>query len=57
MLSKTRRYPALYFWDLSAVFDTIDHHLLLNHLKYRFGVQGTKHYSGYNPTLGSEDRE
>ena len=24
--------------DLSAVFDTVNHHLLLNRLKYRFGV-------------------
>ena len=27
--------------DLSAVFDTVNHDYLLNHLKYRFGVVGT----------------
>ena len=27
--------------DLSLAFDTVNHEYLLNHLKYRFGVDGT----------------
>ena len=27
--------------DLSVAFDTVNHEYLLNHLKYRFGVDGT----------------
>ena len=27
--------------DLSTAFDTVNHEYLLNHIKYRFGVDGT----------------
>ena len=30
----------LVLWDLSVAFDTINHQVLLNHLKYHFGFQG-----------------
>ena len=36
---KNKELICLILLDLSATFDTIAHHLLLNHLKYRFGIE------------------
>ena len=36
-----RKVVCLVLLDLSAVFDTVNHDYLVNHLKYRFGVVGT----------------
>ena len=36
-----KKVVCLVLLDLSAVFNTVNHDYLLNHLKYRFGVEGT----------------
>ena len=36
-----KKVVCLVFLDLSLPFDTMTHEYLLNHLKYRFGVDGT----------------
>ena len=53
---QTREIACLILLDLSVAFDTIDHHLLLNHLKYRFGIED-KVLLWIQPILSPEDRE
>ena len=36
-----KKVVCLVLLDLSVAFDTVNHEYLLNHLKYRFGVEGT----------------
>ena len=35
-----KKVMCLVLSDLSAAFDTVSHHLLLNHLKHHFGMKG-----------------
>ena len=35
-----KKVVCLVLLDLNVAFDTINHEYLLNHLKYRFGVDG-----------------
>ncbi len=41
LISDAGNHAALILLDLSAVFDTIDHSIILNQLKHFFGTQGT----------------
>jgi hypothetical protein len=47
-----QQVTALYLWDVSAAFDTIDHSILLHHLSTWFGFNG-KVISWLTPYLSS----
>jgi len=41
MAADIKKVTALVSLDISAAFDTIDHHILIDHLDSQFGVDGT----------------